>query len=422
MQHLERNNILTHLNHGFRSGFSCETQLLTTTQDFLSSLDRGKQVDIAILDFSKAFDTVPHRKLLHKLEKYGIVGNIHTWLTNFLTTRTMRVVLEGEATEEVRVESGVPQGTVLGPILFLCHINDLPPAVSSQVRLFADDCLLYREISTFDDHITLQKDLQNLEKWAKDWGMRFNASKCYILNIKKDSDFLYQLDNTILKQVTSNPYLGVHFANDLKWHTHIDKISSKASSTLGFLQRNLKHCPQECRKTAYISLVRSKLEYGAIVWDSHYQTDIDKLECIQNRAARFIKQDYRTKDPGCVTAMLQDLHLPKLQDRRRQLRLAFMYKMVEGLVPAMPPSNFFTPKPQNKRRIKAKTFTEYSSTNVVERVACNNNRTFVVPDSTCEQYKHSFFVQTVIDWNHLSDQIVNSKSLSSFKGALTKDF
>ena len=96
--------------------------------------------------------------------------------------------------------------------------------------------------------------------------------------------------------------------------------------------------------------------------------------------------------------------------------------MVEGLVPAMPPSNFFTPKPRNKRRIKAKTFTEYSSTNVVERVACNNNRTFVVPDSTCEQYKHSFFVQTVIDWNHLSDQIVNSKSLSSFKGALAKDF
>ena len=136
MIHLERNNILTHLNHGFRSGYSCETQLLTTTNDFLRSLDKKQQVDVAILDFSKAFDTVPHKKLLHKLEKYGILGPIHTWLANFLTNRTMRVVLEGESTSEVAVESGVPQGTVLGPILFLCHINDLPTACSSQVRLY----------------------------------------------------------------------------------------------------------------------------------------------------------------------------------------------------------------------------------------------------------------------------------------------
>ena len=191
MNHLEQNNILTHLNHGFRSGYSCETQLLTTTHDFLRSLDNGRQVDVAILDFSKAFDTVPHKKLLHKLEKYGIIGPIHTWLSNFLTKRTMRVVLEGESTVEVAVESGVPQGTVLGPILFLCHINDLPAAVESQVRLFADDCLLYREIRNNNDHVALQSDLRSLEHWAKKWGMRFNATKCYILNInKKNKPFL----------------------------------------------------------------------------------------------------------------------------------------------------------------------------------------------------------------------------------------
>ena len=141
----------------------------------LKSYDQNKQLDVAILDFSKAFDTVQHKKLLHKLDSYGIRGPILHWLGNFLMKRKMRVALEGTFSQEVDVDSGVPQGTVLGPILFLCHINDLPDTVKSKVRLFADDCLLYREINNNDDHLLLQQDLKNLEKWATDWGMRFNA-------------------------------------------------------------------------------------------------------------------------------------------------------------------------------------------------------------------------------------------------------
>ena len=142
ISHLESHKILTHLNHGFRAGYSTETQLITTVHDLLTSFDSGKQIDLAILDFSKAFDTVPHDRLLQKLDKYGIRGPLHDWLRSFLTERSMQVVVEGCSSNQTSVDSGVPQGTVLGPLLFLCHINDLPEVVKSQVRLFADDCLI----------------------------------------------------------------------------------------------------------------------------------------------------------------------------------------------------------------------------------------------------------------------------------------
>ena len=173
---------------------------------------------MAILDFSKAFDTVPHKKLLNKLDQYGIRGPVHRWLTNFLTKRKMRVTLEGESSQQVTVDSGVPQGTVLGPILFLYHINDLPDAVKSSVRLFADDCLLYREINSQNDHNKLQKDLENLEKWAENWGIRFNTTKCYIMSIKKKTHKSYQLGGYILEQVDSNPYLGLQISEDIEHH------------------------------------------------------------------------------------------------------------------------------------------------------------------------------------------------------------
>ena len=161
------------------------------------------------------------------------------------------------------------------------HINDLPDHVLSNVRLFADVCLLYRTISNIHDHLTLQNDLTKLEKWANDWGMKFNATKCYILPIRKKSSYFYQLNSTILKEVNTNPYLGLNISSDLKWSSHINGICKKASSTLGFVRRNLHSCPKETRLTAYTSLVRPLLEYGAIIWDPYTQQDIDRIERIQ---------------------------------------------------------------------------------------------------------------------------------------------
>ena len=135
------------------------------------------------MDFAKAFDTVPHDHLLGKMAFYGVQGPILKWVSTFLKSRDQCVLVEGRRSGPVSVESGVPQCTVLGPLLFLMYINDLPGLVSSNIRLFADDCLLYRTISSVDDQVALQRDLDALEGWCDTWGMRFNVSKCQIMHI-----------------------------------------------------------------------------------------------------------------------------------------------------------------------------------------------------------------------------------------------
>ena len=183
-------------------------------------------MDIEVLDFSKAFDTVPHPHLLNKLEHLGIRGDLYHWLTYFLTERDQRVVMEGSYSNCVHVDSGIHQGTVLGPLLFLCHINDLPLSVDGKIKLFADDCLIYREINSIEDKVQLQKDIDSLQDWAENWGMRFNAQKCYILStatVRKQTPYCYQLNGEILQSVPNTPYLGVTLSTDLTFNIHLNK-------------------------------------------------------------------------------------------------------------------------------------------------------------------------------------------------------
>ena len=417
LQHFEENNILSSLNHGFRSGHSTETQLLTVVHDLLMAHDKKTQMDVIILDFEKAFDTVPHSLLLHKLHLYGIEGPIHQWLSSFLTKRQMKVVVEGELSSSSAVSSGVPQGTVLGPLLFLCHINDLPDVVKSQVRLFADDCVLYRPIKSQRDHIKLQDDLSRLHEWACTWGMRFNTSKCQVMSICPKSSHFYNINGHILKHTPQEKYLGIILSDDLKWTPHINSTTKKANAVLGLLRRNLQFCPEQCKRTAYIALTRSILEYGAGVWDPYLQKDIVNLERVQRRALRFITGDYRSRDPGCITNMRQRLNLPTLASRRQVLKLSSFFKVVEGLVPGLPIDNFLV-KARPKRNIKIKQYKDHQTQNILERQVVNHDKGFKIHHCNTEQLKHSYFVSTPLAWNHLPPEVIQSPSPEVFRNKI----
>ena len=183
MDHYDRLGILTDKQHGFRSRRSCESQLIITIDSIAKSLAAGEQVDVILLDFSKAFDKVPHQRLLHKLNYYGVRGTTWHWIRDFLSKRTQHVNLGGTTSSLADVISGVPQGTVMGPLLFLTYINDLPEYTESDARLFADDCLLYRRINTQADADSLQKDLSSLQHWEQLWQMEFHPQKCTVIHV-----------------------------------------------------------------------------------------------------------------------------------------------------------------------------------------------------------------------------------------------
>ena len=208
----------------------------------------------------------------------------------------------------------------------------------------------------------------------------------------------YQLNGHILQQVTETPYLGLTIRDDLQWQSHINKICSKANSTLGFIRRNLKHCHSKFKETAYIALVRSLLEYSCAVWDPHLEKDIEKLEKVQRNAARFIKNDYTRK--SSVTSMMNDMNWKPLHQRRRETRLILFYKIVNNLV-AIPPENHIT---ENKRNLRN-----------------THNKQYLHKKVNIEPYKNSFFPRTILDWNSLSKTEVDCQSLGQFKAVLQRN-
>ena len=182
MEFLNDNGILSNDRHGFTTGQSCVTQLLEIMEIWTALLDEGGGLDVAYLDFRKAFDSVPHQRLLMKCKAHGLDGNLLHWIESFLTGRKQRVMVKGEPSTWADVISGIPQGSVLGPILFVIFINDLPDAVDSYVKIFADDTKIFTHIKTREDCDNLQSDLDSLSAWSDKWQLRFNVSKCGVMH------------------------------------------------------------------------------------------------------------------------------------------------------------------------------------------------------------------------------------------------
>ena len=185
----------------------------------------------------RPFDKVPHQRLLSKLNYYGIQGKTLAWINFWLTERIQRVVVDGEASSFVKVTSGVPQGTVLGPLMFLLFTNDIHENLDSTLRLFADDALLYRSINTMNDTIILQNDIDKLVSWSKTWQMQFNVTKCHTMRISRKKEPVlidYYINGHKLSPVKNHPYLGVMLSNDLRWNSHVENIVVKANKSLWF--------------------------------------------------------------------------------------------------------------------------------------------------------------------------------------------
>ena len=350
-KHFTELDILYDLQHGFREKISCETQLIMLVDELANNMQMGKQTDLILLDFSKAFDKVAHEKLILKLHQYGIRGDTLNWIKDFLDNRKQTVVNNGINSDEVPVSSGVPQGSVLGPILFLAYINDLPEHVKSRVRLFADDTAMYLAISSTTEGQVLQTDLACLEQWEKMWDMQFNPSKCQVLHITrkvKPLNTKYILHNVDLKSASAAKYLGVTIADDLSWSPHIDNTTKKANQTLGFLKRNIRVHNKDLKSVAYTTLVRPQLEYASTVWYPHHDKDINKVEAVQRRAVRWAIRDY--KYTSSVTAMLKDLNWRPLDQRRIDNRLLMMYKVTYDLV-AIPAPEYLVRNTRQSRLI-----------------------------------------------------------------------
>ena len=331
------------------------------------------------------------------MDWYGIRGKTNIWIRNWLTSRTQTVVVVCERSEEVKV----PQGTVLGPLLFILFINDIGENTSSTIRLFADDCVIYRNIKSQSDAATLQKDLNTLVSWAKNWQMSFNVKECTLLCVtrkRKIINHTYKMMGNTLEQMEHHPYLGVELSADLEWKHHVKAVTRKAHRSLNFLQRNMYKCPLKARKQAYMSLIRPTLEYASTCWDPYHKNEIALLESVQRKAARFIRNDFRRTTS--VTALMEELELPALQHRREISRLSMLYKIHhEEVAVHIPPC-----------------YTQSTKSSVKTRYQHSGQYTLITPRT--DTYKYSFYPRTLPAWNRLPLSTITAPSVKMFSSQI----
>ena len=402
--HFRENNILSPLQSGFIPGDSTTNQLAFLYNTFCQALDFGKEVRVVFCDVSKAFDRVWHKGLLCKLKAAGISGNLLSWFSSYLSERRQRVILPGTQSDWNYIQAGVPQGSILGPLLFLLYINDIVTDIGSNIRLFADDTCLSLIVENPDTAAqTLNSDLEKITQWANTWLVKFNPAKTESLLISRKAlqpvhPPLY-MQNQQIKEVENHKHLGLYFSNDGTWHAHINYIKEKAWNRINTMRKLKFQLDRKSLEIIYTSFIRPILEYGNEIWDNCTQYEKDGLEKIQTEAARIATGATKLVS---IENLYSEIGWDTLDIRRKKQKLTLFYKMVNNFTP-----NYLS-------SLIPSSVTEASNYNL------RNSHDIRTVNARTSQYFSSFLPSTIREWNTLPESQRNSLTITSFKYQLNQ--
>jgi hypothetical protein len=395
VNHMKKNTLFSPKQFGFISGRSTSLQLLYVLERWTKILDEGGSLDCIYLDFMKAFDKVPHQRLLYKLQRYGISPEITSWIQSFLLNRKQRVRVMNSYSEWAPVTSGIPQGSVLGPILFVIYINDLPDNLKSECYMFADDTKVFKDINDIEDNKILQNDIQELENWSDKWLLRFHPDKCKVLSAgkQKTQQFKYTLCNTELQYSNKEKDIGVVVDNQLNFEDHMNEKINKSNSIMGLIRRTFTYIDTPTFLMLYKALVRPHLEYANSVWNPYKKKHITALENVQRRATKLI--------PGfkdmTYENRLRKLKLPTLAYRRKRGDMIEAFKLTSGLYDTALPSLLEIQKNTRTRGHSKKLYQHRSNKDI----------------------RKNFFTNRIINiWNSLPENVISAKNTKIFEHRL----
>ena len=334
--HFKDNFLISIWQSGFQPSLSTVTQLIELYHQFCKAVSEGKEIRVVFLDISKAFDRVWHRGLLFKLKKFGVGGGLLDWFADYLKNRCQRVIINGQKSDWQQIKAGVPQGSNLGPLLFLVYINDIVHVIRyCQIRLFADDTCLYITMDDRDEAaLMINSDLERVRSWADQWLITFSPPKTKTLLISnKSTPDIHPnltLQGHVISSVQDHKHLGMVLSHNLRWSPHINEVVSRCTKKVNMLKQFKFDLDRKSLETIYFSFIRPSMEYGDVLFAGTYESDLCKLDRLQVDAMRIVTG---ATEKSNIVLLYEDLGWPYLDSRRQQHCLSLMYKIVHGLAP-----------------------------------------------------------------------------------------